>query len=250
MIGLDFHSLNFFNWGKAQFLVNFFYMQRFRNNKDESAEFPVHVLEELERMSQIITKAMQPMQQVTEAFNRSGIFDTVADVMQTVKQHTEQMEQWKRALALPTIRRTESIILRRIERSPQSISISDEDKQEIVDTLLERLKSEMIKSIPYEIPIVDLFFEGNTICRIWKGERLRYPLSVSRKKLLFALTHEPQDREVLMDVTNSPSKNAFHQLVKGVNDQIKVKLNLAESVIVNEVGYFINSMYSIRKVNR
>lgn len=199
-------------------------------------------------MSQIIAKAMEPMRQVTEAFNHSGIFDAMAIVGKAVKQHAEYMKDWSDALTFPAITTTETIIFRRIERSPNVAVLCDEDKSEIVEMLIGRLKQEILTGTgAAEAPVI-LAIEGGTIYRIAEGQRLNYKLSENRRKLLCALTHRPQPREVLIIQSGTADKDTLRKLVTSLNKQLGCRLHLREPVILGERNYYIDEVYSIRRV--
>lgn len=202
-------------------------------------------------MSQMVAKAMEPMRQVTEAFNHSGIFDAMAIVGKAVKQHADYMKDWSDALSLPVVSTTQAVILRRIETSPRVAEISQEAKMEIANMVIEGLRKEILSITPQEGSKIDLWVDGNIVYRKRAGidEPLRYKLSQQRKKLLLSLSHRPQNREVLRVQTGSQDRDTFYKLVQGLNEQLEQKLVLAQRVIIHEDGYRLHQFYSVRRID-
>ncbi len=224
-------------------------MHRFTNNPNDPQELPPQVRADLERVAQTLDQAVRPVTDLVRAMESQGIFKRLQEIGKIVAENAQRQKALIDAVILPSYPAQESYFIHRIERNPVIAELSNEDKEDIVQMVIAGLKNEPSVQTDHPDHAVELFIEGDVVWRQPRNQ-YQYKLSEQRKKLLLTLSHEPQEREVLRIQVGALTPDAFHQLVKSLNEQLSLKLNLQEKVILGESGYRLDNLYGVRKIDR
>src|SRR3989338_2278944 len=214
------------------------------NDTQYNFVLPPFIQEELKRMSRYVAMGTEEHKRVAESFKRSGIPEMIEEAAKKAQKHKKMIEDWQRALTGSNLAVTKATLaatplVTSVEKatSKTETAVAEKDKMEIVDMLVERLRTEFgLLPIRAHDSQMALFLEGQVIYRQCDGRPLRCELSVSRKKLLRALTDRPQDREVLRVLAGSKNREAFYKLIESLNKRLSKQLKLPEKVIISEGG--------------
>lgn len=224
-------------------------MHRFTNNPDDPQVLPPQVRADFERVAKILDQAVRPMTDLVRSMEKQGIFQRIQEIGKMVAENAQRHQALIDAVTLPSHPSEEPYFIHRIEKNPVIAELSDDDKHDIVQMVIAGLKNESSVRIDDPGRAIELFIEGDSVFRLPR-DRHSYHLSEQRKKLLLTLNHKPQNRDVLRVQVGSATIDAFHQLVKGLNEQLSLKLNLREKVILEESGYLLNDLYNIRQIEQ